>query len=763
VAPEASASADNLCPHADCAQPNPPDATTCVYCNRPLDDAAAAPAVLDTRPLPAALRDDYRTLDVFPATGSEADILLVELHATHERRVVKLYRKGLQPDFRLLTILTQSAGPSVVRVLAHGVSEGTAYEVLEYVPGGTLEHYLAAGPVPAADVRAIVRDVASALIAIHAHHILHRDVKPDNILLRSTSPLTLALTDFGIASLSDATQHFTGGARTTRYAAPEVLTGVLDAKADWWSLGMIVLEALTGRHPFEGLTEQVMNHHLATRPIDVSGVYDDDLRRLARGLLLRDPKRRFGDDEVARWLQGDPALHATDDVVDSVSAATPYRIEHSECTTVEELARALARHWDSGKRDLVRGQIGRWIEGELHDHNLARKLRDVVEHRSDSDDRKLLNFLLLALPDLPPMWRGSPVTRDTLVEHARLALDGDDPAASWLGTLRAENVLALFPGDAPLAQLAQDWQAGWKRFGDLWLAAQDGEVTWRRSAAGRSGSTSHIDEKIYGLQSRLAPPPEYSVNAAVLFALLQPAYVDAMRTEVQAGVAALGGRCPWFDTVWLEAGHDATAMLVAHRLLPLARSDAERASTQEAAAKKALDAALEEACETVRARLTHLLGLLPHADAIDGVDTDDIVAAVDPVLAACQQALTHDLSEPRHEPLRANLDRLLMRALTLRGALAHLELTEGITAIFRDPQRLGLAAVFAVLILIMRNVWIISAAFLGVAGFVLYRWFHRYSAQEKVIEAMSNLRLPARTFLRVPDDRNSEGRKGEPR
>jgi serine/threonine protein kinase len=82
------------------------------------------------------------------------------------------------------------------------------------------------------------------------------------------------------------------------------LTGVLDDKADWWALGMIALEAATGRHPFEGLSEQVINHHLATRSVDVRTVYDDRLRALCRGLLLRDPKRRWGGVEVARWLAG---------------------------------------------------------------------------------------------------------------------------------------------------------------------------------------------------------------------------------------------------------------------------------------------------------------------------------------------------------------------------------------------------------------------------------------------------------------------------
>src|SRR4029450_9940821 len=137
---------------------------------------------------------------------------------------------------------------------------------------------------------------------------------------------------------SPAPQHFPAGARTTRYAAPEVLTGVLDAKSDWWSLGMIALEAAAGRHPFDGLTEQVMNHQLATRPVDVRGVYDDDLRKLCRGLLLRDPKRRWGSHEGARWLEGDASLAVAADAEGAATTVRPYRFGKTEATTSAELA-----------------------------------------------------------------------------------------------------------------------------------------------------------------------------------------------------------------------------------------------------------------------------------------------------------------------------------------------------------------------------------------------------------------------------------------
>src|SRR5688500_4350378 len=144
----AAAEAPLVCPHADCAQVNPPGEVRCIYRNRALTAAesapalatpSAAPAFSGSRRLPAALRDDYREVESFPVSGSEADILLVEDVKTGERRVAKLYRRGLQPDFRLLTILSQTVGDTVVRVLAHGISEGVAYELLEYVPGGTLE------------------------------------------------------------------------------------------------------------------------------------------------------------------------------------------------------------------------------------------------------------------------------------------------------------------------------------------------------------------------------------------------------------------------------------------------------------------------------------------------------------------------------------------------------------------------------------------------------------------------------------------------
>ena len=363
---EAPVVAEDLqCQHNDCLQPNPAGTTRCLYCNRPLA-VSLPPAVESVGRLPASLRARYREIELLPIMGSEADLLRVELIqddaviSTPITRIVKLYRQGLQGDSALMAKISASHCAHVVQFFENGTAEGVRFEVMEYCPLGSLRNLMAAGPMSVDRIRSVVAELAQGLSEVQSLQILHRDLKPENVLVRTLEPLSLALTDFGISSVRLATQHFTGGARTTRYAAPEALTGVLDEKADWWSLGMIVLEAALGRHPFDGVNEQVVNYHLATKPIDTRDVFHDDLRKLCRGLLLRDPKRRWGSHEVSRWLAADATLPMPQE--DAITVAVrPYQVGDSQCTNTVELAATLAKHWSLGCKDLARGSISTWV------------------------------------------------------------------------------------------------------------------------------------------------------------------------------------------------------------------------------------------------------------------------------------------------------------------------------------------------------------------------------------------------------------------
>lgn len=735
------------CPYPDCAQENPPGSERCVYCNRPL--TTASPAVANARPLPSALRAAYRVIDVFPATGSEADILLVADAATGEKRVAKLYRRGIEPDFRLLEMLARTVGDAVVHVLAHGVSDGVAYEILEYVPGGTLEELMASGPLPQSDIRRMVQEIAKALHGIHAQHILHRDLKPDNVLVRSRSPLSLALTDFGIASFSAATLHFTNTARTTRYASPEALTGVLDPKADWWSLGMIVLEAASGRHPFDGLTEPVMNYQLATRPIDVSGVYDDDLRALCRGLLLRDPKQRWGHDEVVRWLAGDATLAAPVERATASGSVRPYRFGKTEATSVHELALALARHWDAARRDVARGQVARWIEQELFDYNALRTLRDIQDQKALSDDAKLLRFLLAAAPDLPPVWRGSPVTPDAIVAAARAAAGDGDDAQAWLDSLARDGVLDTYgaAGHDALAALGRKWREAWQRFVGFWEVGQKAEDRWRKAPHGTQAQAS-FDDLAYVAASRLEMPAAREVHGPLLLALHDEAYTSALHERVAAGAVELGGRAEWFDAVWESARGDAIGVVAAFALLPQAKEDAAAEARREQAAQEALAQDVASARNAVRTRLTDLLALVPSGDEdLDPPTVTRLHEAFTTFQAACQQLLALPVAGPDYDAMRRAVEKLSTQGFAAQRALAATEAATGLNAVFLSPR--VWAPIGIGLLLILIRVPVALAIVVVLAALVFgYRWYTGFHATERALERLRTFGLSARSFLR---------------
>jgi len=749
-----------VCAHADCAQPNPPGQVRCIYCNRPLAGEGALPATgasAGFRHLPAALRSTYRITEALAVSGAEADILLVEHVETGERRVAKLYRRGLEPDFRLLDILSRTVGDTVVRVLAHGVSEGVAYELLEYVPGGTLQDLLGSGPLAPEDVRRIVSEIADALNGIHAHRILHRDLKPENVMVRSRAPLELALTDFGIASLSDATQHFTSVARTTMYAAPEVLTGVIDEKSDWWSLGMIALEAAQGRHPFDGLTEHVMNHHLATKPIDVRGLYDDRLRLLCRGLLLRDPKRRWGAGEVARWFADDATLDVADD--SAASAVRPYRIGTTESTTAAELALALAKHWIEARKDLARGQVASWLEHELHDYNLVRKLRDIQDHREMSDDMRLLRFLLAAAPDLPPLWRGLPVSDAAILDAARRAAGGDEDAAAWLDSLYAEKALLAFAkeGDAPLREIDRCWRESWTYFLELWSEARSGEQAWRRKPRAVAGfavaEVVSYDDVMYGAQQRLSPPSQSVVNASLLLAQADADYVAALRAEIVGALGEITGYCDWFEALWEKAQRDAVGVLVMHRLVKHARDDAAQEKRRAGVSEEARSRIIAEARDEVRERLGDVLGLAPD----DRPDSDrdsaaHLLDALQPLQRACERAASLAYSEPDCEELRQQAEKLASSAIMLQRALTRYEQVRDTNAIFLRGERLLIAAIAIVLVIAIRIPWLGLAVIAGAAIWIGYRLNLSSRMAGDAAARLRLLRLHGKAFTREPGD-----------
>src|SRR5438128_3374368 len=144
------------------------------------------------------------------------------------------------------------AHPNVVTVFDSGEDDGIPFLVMERLPGRTLADELTAGPLSPERARGVVREVLSALAAAHAAGIIHRDIKPGNVLL--TEDGHVKVSDFGIAKTVDHLDQTQTAelVATPGYLAPERLVGeAASQRSDLYSVGVLLYEALSGRRPFE--------------------------------------------------------------------------------------------------------------------------------------------------------------------------------------------------------------------------------------------------------------------------------------------------------------------------------------------------------------------------------------------------------------------------------------------------------------------------------------------------------------------------------
>jgi serine/threonine-protein kinase len=189
--------------------------------------------------------------------------------------------------------------PHIIPIYAVEELGDVVFFAMAYVDGETLRRRVERrGPLPAADVLRILREVAWALGHAHAQGVVHRDVKPDNILLEAPSGRAL-IGDFGIARTVHAGQ-LTGAGEllgTPEFMSPEQAAGeALDGRSDLYSLGIVGYFALSGRLPFQAPTvAAVLAQHLTKPPPPVpsSVVAPKHLTRLIKRLLAKDPGGRF--------------------------------------------------------------------------------------------------------------------------------------------------------------------------------------------------------------------------------------------------------------------------------------------------------------------------------------------------------------------------------------------------------------------------------------------------------------------------------------
>jgi len=237
-------------------------------------------------------------------SGGFADVYLGEHVYLKTQAAVKVLQTRLSAPEDLESFLTEArtvarlSHPNIVRILDFGVDNETPFLVMDYAPNGTLRQRHPRGvPLPLSTVTQYVRQLANALQHAHDEKLIHRDVKPENMLIGRRNEILLS--DFGIALVAQSsryqnTQDVVG---TVAYMSPEQIQGKPRAASDQYALGISVYEWLSGVRPFNGsFTELCTQHMFAPVPPlrEKVATLSQDVELVVSTALAKEPKQRFG-------------------------------------------------------------------------------------------------------------------------------------------------------------------------------------------------------------------------------------------------------------------------------------------------------------------------------------------------------------------------------------------------------------------------------------------------------------------------------------
>lgn len=241
-------------------------------------------------------------------TGATSRVYLAKREGNGERVVVKVMKSGVAANERSryfvleMQVLQKMSHPNVVPITDAGQAHDLLYFVMPYIEGETMRHRLRReGAFPIHDAVRIARDIALALGHVHSHGVVHRDVKPENILL---SPGGAILLDFGHArapamSGGESREDKKYIVGTANYMSPEQVSGrrISDSRSDLYSLGCVLLEMLTGNVPFSAASaRESMQRRLEEPPPDVRASrpeVPDEVALIVKRSLVVDPAERY--------------------------------------------------------------------------------------------------------------------------------------------------------------------------------------------------------------------------------------------------------------------------------------------------------------------------------------------------------------------------------------------------------------------------------------------------------------------------------------
>lgn len=360
------------------------------------------------------LSGGYEIIGSLSVVSGEADLYICEKNG--ENYVAKFYKRKQAVKSEVIEKLKHINSPYVASPIESAIYGERTYEILPYYKNGSLQGKIFSFKELKEN---IIPCVNEALNILHQNDIIHKDLKPSNIMLLDDNK-SVAVIDFGISSVvKDGNSILlTKTGLTLEYSAPEALKGVFSAESDYYSFGITLYELFCGQTPYKNMTNDEILQLTSVQRIPFPKNIPDELKDLISALTYNDitnrkdknnPDRRWIYKEVCNWCNGvEQAIPGRRIDTTSSQHIMPYRFLGKNYDDLPSLVKAFAENWEDGKKQLYRGIMTEFFKGV--NPEIAGYCMDAEEAISKNEnlgDITYLNLLYKIDPKLKGIyWKG---------------------------------------------------------------------------------------------------------------------------------------------------------------------------------------------------------------------------------------------------------------------------------------------------------------------------------------------------------------------